>query len=160
MVSRHERGKEIFDAANCFCLTRNPDEDYLAQRWIMPRNAWRKMGRGISPFASSYASLIDVNDLINYQLASNKHASQLYADIVSSRQSDAAVIAYAYDSDALQDMTDAEIAQAASTEQAQTVRLDRAAEAGAVVQEMPDGYTMELLQHTSRPNTNLQASIH
>ena len=79
MVSRHERGKEIFDAANCFCLTRNPDEDYLAQRWIMPRNAWRKMGRGISPFASSYASLIDVNDLISYELASNKHASQLFA---------------------------------------------------------------------------------
>jgi len=47
IVSRSQRGQELFDPKKCYFLKRDPSKSQLDSLWIMPRNVWRiEQGRG------------------------------------------------------------------------------------------------------------------
>lgn len=80
IVSRSQRGQTIFDASKSYLLHRDPDSSPFDSFWLMPRNVFRvAQGRGISPMASSLATILDLESLCGYELAAAKKNSQTLA---------------------------------------------------------------------------------
>ena len=83
VVSRSQRGAEVFDPAKSYFLKRDPDSSAFDNLWIMPRNVFRiAQGRGVSPMSSSLATILDLEDLCGFELASAKKNSQTIAQIL------------------------------------------------------------------------------
>lgn len=73
VVSRSQRGAEVFDPKQSYFLARDPDESWFDSFWLMPRNVFRvAQGRGITPLTSSLATIIDLEDLCSFELAAAK----------------------------------------------------------------------------------------
>lgn len=85
IVSKSQRGREVFDEDFCYFLKRNNWSNSLDTPWIMPRNIFRpNQGRGVPQIASSLASSIDLEDYIGFELASAKRNAQLFAQVLDS----------------------------------------------------------------------------
>lgn len=166
VVSRSQRGAEVFDPAKCYFLRRDPDASPFDSFWMMPRNVFRvAQGRGISPAAPSLATVLDLEDLCGFELAAAKKNAQTFAQVLqesSPSNEDAAPPSPFEDGQDFSGMTDDEVEEAArqyaQASAERTVTLDRAAAAGAIYQVMPENYRMELLD-TKHPNQNTPAFI-
>ena len=139
IVSRSQRGEEVFDPNKSYFLHRDPNKSDLDSLWLMPRNIFRvAQGRGVPPLASSLATTLDLEDLCGFELAAAKKNAQTLAQVLqeSSPSEEEAAAPSAFDSDTdFSNMTDEEIEEAAKQEQqssVQTMTLDKVVAAGAV----------------------------
>lgn len=160
VVSRSQRGADVFDPKKCYFLKRDPDASLFDSFWLMPRNVFRvAQGRGVAPVAPSLATALDLEDLCGYELAAAKKNAQTFAQVLQDSgpsNEDAAPPSPFEDGQDFSDMTDEEIEAAArqyAAEPQRTVSLDRAVAAGAIYQVMPENFRMELLD-TKHPNQN------
>ena len=157
-VSKSQRGREVFDPARSYLLRRDPSlSGPFGDLWLMPRNIFRvSQGRGVTPTASSLASIIDLQDYIGFELASAKKNAQTLA-VVNQTSPDVADIPDAFDAGAIDvdSMTDEQIKELVKAQEAQTptMTLDKISAAGAIYQVMPENYRLELLD-TKHPNVN------
>lgn len=165
VVSKSQRGKDVFDEDASYFLIRDPNESPLDTLWTMPRNIFRiAQGRGVPVIASSISTTMDLEDLCGFELAAAKKNAQTIAQVLqdSSKMLDEAQMPSAFDQDTdFSSMTDAEIEEAAKAEQSiqeQTVTLDKVNAAGCVYQVLPEGFKMELLD-TKHPNQNMPEFI-
>ena len=165
IVSRSQRGETIFDPKKSYFLERDPDAPFFDSFWMMPRNVFRvAQGRGVSPLATSLATILDLEALCGYELAAAKKNSQTLAQVLqnSSASNEDAVMPSAFDPGTdFANMTDEEIEAATKEEtesQVQTVALERVNAAGCIYQVMPENYKMELLD-TKHPNQNMPEFI-
>lgn len=162
VVSRSQRGAEVFDPKMSYFLARDPDESWFDSFWLMPRNVFRvAQGRGVTPLTSSLATIIDLEDLCGFELAAAKKNAQTLAQVLQDANSseEDAVEPSAFDSDTdFSQMSDVEVeaivkaAQEANVQQ--TMTLDKVNAAGAIYQVMPEGYKMEILDQ-KHPNANM-----
>lgn len=82
IVSRNQRGEQVFDAAKSFLLKRDPNASLFDTNWIMPQNFWRiRQGRGVSQAASSIATILDMEDLCQFELQAAKSNARTFAQI-------------------------------------------------------------------------------
>ena len=161
VVSRSQRGSEIFDPTKCYFLRHDPDASWFDSFWMMPRNVFRvAQGRGITPLTSSLATIIDLEDLCGFELAAAKKNAQTLAQVLqnpsNSNEDEALPSAFDTGTD-FENMTDEEVEEAVKQEQdsnVQTMTLDRVNAAGAIYQVMPENYKMEILD-TKHPNANM-----
>lgn len=164
IVSRSQRGEATFAPDKSYFLRRDPDESMFDNFWMMPRNVFREaQGRGISPCASSLATIIDLEDLCGFELAAAKKNSQTIAQITQeSSSSEQAEIPSAFDNDTdFSGMSAQQIEEAIKAEQStqeQTVTLDKVNAAGVIYQVLPENYKMELLD-TKHPNSTMPEFI-
>ena len=119
IVSRSQRGKEEFDPSMSYFLHRDPDASMFDSKWMMPRNVFREaQGRGISPMASSLATVLDLEDLCGFELAAAKKNSQVIAQVLQNPQQEEAYTPSAFDAGTdFSNMTDDEIKAAVELEQ-------------------------------------------
>ena len=165
IVSRSQRGATTFDPKQSYLLKRDPDASMFESFWMMPRNVFRvAQGRGVTPLATSLATILDLEDLCGYELAAAKKNAQTLAQVLQSTNSsneDVAVPSAFDNGTDFENMTDEEI-EAATKEEAgenvQTMSLERVNAAGCIYQVMPENYKMELLD-TKHPNTNMPSFI-
>jgi len=76
IVSRSQRGADVFDPSKSYFLRRDPDASMFDSFWMMPRNVFRvAQGRGVSPMAASLATILDLEDLCGFELAAAKKNS-------------------------------------------------------------------------------------
>lgn len=76
IVSRSQRGSDVFDPSKSYFLKRDPDASMFDSFWMMPRNVFRvAQGRGITPMAASLATILDLEDLCGFELAAAKKNS-------------------------------------------------------------------------------------
>lgn len=86
-MSKSQRGKELFDEDCCYFLKRNNWTNPLECFWIMPRNIFRpNQGRGIPAVSSSLASSIDLEEYVDFEIASAKKNAQLFAQVIDSNE--------------------------------------------------------------------------
>lgn len=158
VVSRNQRGEQVFDAAKSFLLKRDPDASIFDSSWIMPQNFWRvRQGRGVTQAASSIATILDMEDLCQFELQAAKSNSRTFAQIYHTGAKEEQVqVPSTFDDADLQGMTDEEIEAAAraEAEQEKVVRFDKAASCGVVFEQLPQDWKMELLQ-TPHPNEKI-----
>ena len=160
IVSRSQRGQLEFNADSCYYLTKGAGRA-IENDWLMPANAWRKdQGRGVSPLASVLATIIDLEDLANFELQAAKKNSQTLAQVTQTASTDAAAPSVFSEGQDLTSMTDGELAEAvdAETEGERTVSLDQIKAAGALYEVMPEGTRLELLD-TKHPNQSMPEFI-
>lgn len=158
IVSRSQRGIDVFDPTKSFFLHQDPDATMFDSKWMMPRNVFRfAQGRGISPMSSSLATVLDLEDLCGFELAAAKKNSQTIATIIqnASQVLDEGSLPSAFDTNTdFEGMTDEEI-EAAVKEEADTkpvtMTLDKVKAAGVIYQVLPENFKMELLD-TKHPN--------
>lgn len=158
IVSRSQRGNEVFDSSKSYFLKRNPNGNVLEDLWIMPRNVFRiAQGRGVSQATSSLSTIIDLQDYLGYEIASAKKNAQTLASVTSTQFQEQAQVPSPFGEDTdFSDMTDEQIEQVAKEQEevsTQTVTLDKITAAGCIYQVIPDGYKLELLD-TKHPNVN------
>lgn len=138
VVSRSQRGNDVFDPKLSYFLRRDPDAPDFDSPWLMPRNVFRAaQGRGIPPMASSLATTLDLEDLCGFELAAAKKNAQTLAQVLQDAGSSEgeAALPSVFDTDTdFSGMTDEEIEEAAAQEsQPQpTMSLDKVNAAGAV----------------------------
>lgn len=161
IVSRSQRGADVFDPSKSYFLRRDPDASMFDSFWMMPRNVFRvAQGRGVSPMAASLATILDLEDLCGFELAAAKKNSQTLAQVLQSTSvsnEDATMPSPFEDGTDFSTMTDEEIDEAVGAEinsNVQTMALDRVNAAGCIYQVMPENYKMELLD-TKHPNQNM-----
>lgn len=161
ICSRSQRGEDVFDAARCYVLTRDPSASQLDSLWLNPRNMWRKdQVLGTPPCAPSLATTIDLEDLATYELQAAKKNSQTLAQVVQTASDDAPPpSAFGADED-FANMSDEEIQAAAQAEAeaAQTVTLQQLRNAAVAYEVMPENTKLELLD-TKHPNPNMPEFI-
>lgn len=165
VVSRSQRGDDVFDPKMSYFLARDPDTSWFDSFWLMPRNVFRvAQGRGITPLTSSLATIIDLEDLCGFELAAAKKNAQTLAQVLqdANNSQEDVVEPSAFDDDTdFSQMSDEEVeavVKAAQQENVQTMTLDKVNAAGAIYQVMPEGYKMELLD-TKHPNQNMPEFI-
>lgn len=164
VVSRSQRGADVFDPDKCFFLRRDPDASPFDALWIQPSNVWRtSQGRGVSQAASSIGTIIDLEDLCGFELQAAKKNAQTFAQIYKTvADKDEVAIPSAFDQDTdFSQMTDEQIEEAAKEESKQEERVvsfQKAMSAGIIYEAMPDDYKMELLD-TKHPNQNMPEFI-
>ena len=161
IVSRSQRGADVFDPSKSYFLRRDPDASMFDSFWMMPRNVFRvSQGRGVSPMAASLTTILDLEDLCGFELAAAKKNSQTLAQVLQSQSVSNEDVAMPSAFDAGTDfdsMSDEEIDAAVGAEinnNVQTMALDRVNAAGCIYQVMPENYKMELLD-TKHPNQNM-----
>lgn len=156
VVSKNQRGLDVFDASKSYLLKRNPDGSIFDDLWIMPRNIYRiSQGRGVSPFASSLGTIIDLNDYLSFELASAKKNAQTLAVVQQLSDNDTIDVPSTFDDVDLEKLSDDEIKNLIE-EQNQyqpTMTLDKITSAGCIYQTLPNNYKLELLD-TKHPNNN------
>ena len=163
VVSRSQRGEEIFDPTMSYFLHRDPDASMFDSLWLMPQNVWRvNQGRGVTQSASSLGAILDLEDLCGFELAAAKKNSQTFAQIINTKTSEDEVVPSAFDEDTDFDgMTDEQIKEMVKAEAKAgdtTVALNKAASCGIIYEQLPDNYKFELLD-TKHPNDNMQDFI-
>lgn len=161
IVSRSQRGADVFDPSKSYFLRRDPDASMFDSFWMMPRNVFRvAQGRGITPMAASLATILDLEDLCGFELAAAKKNAQTLAQVLQSNSVSNEEVAMPSPFDSGTDftnMTDEEIEVATKEtieSNVQTMALDRVNAAGCIYQVMPENYKMELLD-TKHPNNNM-----
>lgn len=83
VVSRSQRGAEVFDPSKSYFLARDPDASMFDNFWLMPRNVFRvAQGRGIPPLTSSLSTTLDLEDLCGFELAAAKKNAQTLAQVL------------------------------------------------------------------------------
>lgn len=156
IVSRSERGAEVFDPGKSYFLKRDPNGSVMDDLWMMPRNVFRvAQGRGVSPTTSSLSTIIDLQEYVGFEIAAAKKNAQTLAQVIQSAQEMEPPSAFDTDVD-FSGMTDEEIEKVVSEEreaQTPTVTLDKINAAGCVYQVLPEGYRLELID-TKHPNVN------
>lgn len=100
IVSRSQRGAAIFDPKQSYFLRRDPDASMFDSFWMMPRNVFRvAQGRGVSPLATSLATILDLEALCGFELAAAKKNSQTLAQVLqdSNASNEEAALPSAFD---------------------------------------------------------------
>lgn len=160
IVSKSQRGKEVFDEKSCYYLRLDPDASYFDSLWHMPRNIYRvAQGRGISPATATLANTVDLDSLIEYELASAKKNSMTLATIEHDEQPEPEQLPSAFDENVdFASMTDEQIEEAVRLEKAQddvqTVSLNKLRSAECIYECLPANYRLNLLS-TTHPNPNM-----
>ena len=135
-VSRNQRGEQVFAAEKSFLLKRDPNSSIFDNNWIMPQNFWRiRQGRGVTQAASSIATILDMEDLCQYELQASKSNARTFAQIYHTGAKDEQVqVPTAFDEEDLAGMTDEEIEAAAKsvTQDEKVIRFNKAASCGIV----------------------------
>ena len=160
VVSRYHRGEKEYPWDESYKLVRDANAPDSESLWLNPRNMWRaSQVIGVSPIASSLASVVDLEDLCNYELQSAKKNSQTLAQVIQDKQDDEVPGAFEGGADVAA-MTDDEASAAAAEEAsaAPAVSLDRIKGAGCLYEVMPEGTRLDLLD-TKHPNPNMPAYI-
>lgn len=118
IISRSQRGLDVFDEKKCYFLKRDPQVSQLDSLWMMPRNVWRiEQGRGYPQVASSLATTIDLEDLCSYELASAKANSQTLAQVIQEQAQEEAVVPSVFDTDTdFSQLTESELNAAVEAE--------------------------------------------
>lgn len=120
IVSRSQRGNVEFDPKQSYFLHRDPDAPAFDSFWMMPRNVFRiAQGRGVSPLATSLATILDLEDLCGYELASAKKNAQTFAQVLqdASPTNQDVTLPSVFDKDTdISNMSDEEIEEAAKAE--------------------------------------------
>ena len=163
IVSRSQRGKDVFDPDSCYFLHKDPNGSCFDDLWLMPRNVFRiSQGRGVTPTTSSLSTIIDLNDYVGFELAAAKKNSQTIGTITDTNEHETVVPPSPFstgedDEDVdFSNMTDEqieEVAKQVEEENQQTCSLDKIKAAGVIYQQLPDGYKLDLLD-TKHPNQN------
>ena len=111
VVSRSQRGEEVFAPDKCFFLRRDPDASPLDSFWV-------------TQAASSIGTIIDLEDLCGFELQAAKKNAQTFAQIYKTvADKDEVAIPSAFDQDTdFSQMTDEQIEEAAKTEAQQEER--------------------------------------
>jgi len=161
-VSRSCRGQNIFDTAKCYTLKCDPNADFADSSWIMPRNVFRiAQGRGVSPLASPLSTIIDLEDLTEFELQAAKKNSQTIAQVIETGNPEPELPSAFEAGTDFASMTDAEINEAAASEAEVTekvVTLEQIKGAGVLYESLPEGRKLELLD-TKHPNANMPEFI-
>lgn len=153
VVSKSQRGLPFFAADSSYILTRDPFGKDSTSFWLNPRNIWRKdQVIGTPPAASSLATIIDLEDLANYELQAAKKNSQTIAQVVHQNDAPPAMPS-SFDSGVdFSSLSDEEVAQLAQQEAAdRVVSFERLRGANVIYEDMPDGVKLEMLD-TKHPN--------
>ena len=158
IVSRSQRGCDVFDPDKCYFLHRDPNGSSFDDKWLMPRNIFRVgQGRGVTPTTSSLSTIIDLNDYVGFEIAAAKKNAQTLGTISDTREREEISPPSAFPDDVdFSDMSDEEIDEVAkqvSDECEKTVSLDQIKAAGVIYQQLPEGYRLDLLD-TKHPNQN------
>lgn len=83
VVSRSQRGNEVFDPSQSYFLARDPDGSTFDSFWMMPRNVFRvAQGRGVTPLTTSLSTILDLEDLCGFELAAAKKNAQTLAQVL------------------------------------------------------------------------------
>lgn len=173
-VSRKYRGRTVFMHDEDGVLWLTVDETRDVQDWTMLRDVWRfNQGRGVPAVAAPLDSLLDLESVTKYEVQAAMKNSQTLGQIVSTSNQQEG------DEDAENDELDPELARQAAAvrgdgegsetpdavaDAAETdveddgFSLDHIEGAGAVFDQLPDGYKMELLD-TKRPNPNVEGFV-
>lgn len=179
-VSHKYRGQPTFkrDPNGVFFLTVDPDAEI--QDWVMLREVWRfNQGRGVSPIAAPLDSLLDLESVTKFEVQAAMKNSQTLGQIVYTGQKKAEA-----NPDEVSGELDADLAaqaaavangdgsgltaeeqQAAAEQEAggdadfdDDFELEHIEGSGAIFDQMPDDYKMELLD-TKRPNPNVEGFV-
>lgn len=159
IVSKNQRGKEVFDPSCSYFLKKDPNGDYFDDFWLMPRNIFRiGQGRGITPVTSSLSTLIDLEDYVGFELAAAKKISQTIATIESTKKDEVVDLPTTFETTTdISKMTDEEIEKLVEEENKnnseQIVSLDRIKQAGVVYDVLPENTKLSLIS-PSHPNQN------
>ena len=182
-VSRKYRGAGRFkrDPEGVFFLMQ--DDFAENQDWVMLREVWRfNQGRGVPPVAAPLDSLLDLESVTKFEVQAAMKNCQTLGQVISTMdgsgdgsaddESDelnpelarqaAAAIAGEDGVGADSASTDAAAAADAAADAAEPVEdevtLDNIRGSGAIFDQLPDGYKMELLD-TKRPNPNVEGFV-
>lgn len=156
VVSKNQRGEQVFNPDKSYLLKRNPDADYLDELWIMPRSIYRiKQGRGISPITSSLGTIIDLQDYLNFEIQASKKNALTLGIVQEEKDNDIVDLPSTFDGEDIEKMTDDEIQKLVESQNqiTPTMTLDAIRSAGAIYQTLPSNYKFNLLD-TKRPNVN------
>ena len=159
IVSKNQRGKEVFDPSCSYFLKKDPNGDYFEDMWLMPRNIFRiGQGRGITPVTSSLSTLIDLENYVGFELAAAKKNAQTIATIEKTQKDEVVDLPSTFESTTdISKMSDEDIEKLVQEENngtvEQTVTLDQIREAGCIYQTIPEGWAAKLLD-TKHPNIN------
>lgn len=177
-VSRKYRGCGSFkrDPEGVLFLTMDDFAD--DSDWVMLREVWRfNQGRGVPPVAAPLDSLLDLESVTKFEVQAAMKNCQTLGQVIAT--SDNAANGDADDED---DELDPELARKAAAAAGnggeegegaegetdavsdaaeppdEDVTLDNIRGAGAIFDQLPDGYKMELLD-TKRPNPNVEGFV-
>lgn len=159
VVSKSQRGLEVFDPKQSYLLKRNPDNTIFDDYFIFPRNIWRMgQGRGTSPLVSTLGNLIDINDFLEAERAASKANSKIFATIThTEKENDVIDIPSTFDASDLDldNMTDEQLQELVNQQKQEqpTMSLDKLNSAGILYQILPDHYKAEITQ-PGHPNSN------
>ncbi len=161
VVSKAARGKVSVEEGECFFLRRDPNGNPLDEFWIQPSTAWRKGSRGISRAATAVNTATQLEDLILSELEASRKNAQTFCWLKSNNEEpEEPPAAFDVGDDGkpvdLDSMTDEQIEKlAAENADVQTLTLQKAHENRVAFQQLPPGYTADLLD-TKHPNTNVE----
>ena len=162
VVSKAARGKVEVREDECFFLKRDPNGNPLDEVWIQPSTAWRKGSRGVSRAATAVNTATQLEDLILSELEASRKNAQTFCWLRSPQEDqEEAPTAFGNDADGdkldIDSMTDEQVEALVAKENgdAQTVNLKVAHENAVAFQQLPPGYTADLLD-TKHPNTNVE----
>ena len=181
-VSRKYRGSGTYkrDPEGVFFLMQDDFADN--QDWVMLREVWRfNQGRGVPPVAAPLDSLLDLESVTKFEVQAAMKNCQTLGQIYSTedgasdgsaddendvldpelaRRAAAAIAGESAEGEEGSDAaaTDADAAADAAPPAEEDVTLDNIRGSGAIFDQLPDGYKMELLD-TKRPNPNVEGFV-
>ena len=174
-VSRKYRGQTTFkrDPDGVLFLMRDVAADL--QDWVMLREVWRfNQGRGVAPVSAPLDSLLDLESVTKFEVQSAMKNSQTLGQIYSTQneaQGSAESEEEELDEELLRkaraaaagideevDETTEAAADGDLGEEEETFELENIRGSGAIFDQLPDGYKMELLD-TKRPNPNVEGFV-
>ena len=162
VVSKAARGNVSVREDQCFFLKRDPNGNPLDEFWIQPSTSWRKGSRGVSRAATAVNTATQLEDLILSELEASRKNAQTFCWLKSTQEEqEEAPSAFGNDADGdrvdIDSMTDEQVEELVAKENgdAQTINLKVAHENAVAFQQLPPGYTADLLD-TKHPNTNVE----
>ena len=157
VVSKSQRGAEVFDPGKCYFLRRDPEASPTDSPWYYLANRWRpSQGRGTPPLASTLGGIEDCEMLKNFELQYSKRNAQLLLQILQDPTKEDTPLPSAFGDVDLDSMTDEEVQALIAKEiKPQIVTLDALNSAQAQAQVMEPGIRAEVLD-SKRPNPNVQ----
>lgn len=157
VVSRSQRGKDIFDPDKCYFLHCDPNLSPMDQDWFYISSKFRpNQGRGVSPFSSTLAGIEDAESLKNFELQSAKRNAQLLLQVLQEPQKEEEIaLPSTFGDTDLDNLTEDQIKAIVEKEiQPKVVSLEKLNSANAQIQIFEPGARAEMID-TKRPNPNV-----
>lgn len=145
VLSKSQRGKEIYDVDRSYCLKMNPDESYFNASFFQPALRWRICERGQSPLIPAIGCAENLEDVINSEIATTKKSARLLAQIYDTKNTTDESIPSAYSEEEIQNMSKEELEAYLNTQEEyeQTVTFETIKSCATQVIQLPDGKKME-----------------